>query len=117
MLQVCVHHDDGLAACRGEPRHQRTLMTEVARQANAADAHVCSAERADGVPRPVRAAIVDEDDLEIVLGRVTQYLAQIRVQDVEIAFLVVRWYHDGNHALTPEQSGSLRPAMFVPRGA
>ena len=32
--------------------------------------------------------------------------------DVEIAFLVVRWYHDGNHVVTPEQA-TLAPTCNV----
>ena len=68
MLQIRVHHDDGVAARRREPRHQRALVAEVARQADAANAHVGGAERADRVPCPIRAAVVDDDELEIVLA-------------------------------------------------
>ena len=44
MLQIRVHHDDGVAARGREPRHQRALVTEVARQPYAAHAHVGSAQ-------------------------------------------------------------------------
>ena len=70
-------------------------MAEITRQANAANAHVGGAQRTEDVPGSVRAAVVDDDELEVVLaGGDTHDFAQVRVQDAEIAFLVVRWYYD-----------------------
>jgi hypothetical protein len=40
MLQIGVHHDDGLTARGREARHQCALVSEIARQANAAHARV-----------------------------------------------------------------------------
>ena len=118
MLEIGVHHDDGAAARGGEPGHQGALVTEVARQPDAAHPHIGGAERVQAIPSAVAAAVVDDDELPIAIAeRGIQHLAHVRVQHVEIAFLVVRWYHDGNHSVTLEQSRLLKLAMFVPLGA
>jgi hypothetical protein len=107
MLQVRVHHDDCLRG--GEPRHQRALMAETAtrtpRTRTSADQRRRSHVR--------RAAIVDDDELEPSHRRIHDPRSRTKL---EIAFLVVRWYHDGNHVVTPEQLRLLQLAMFVPAG-
>ena len=104
MLQIRVHHDDGSAARGREPGHQRALMAEVARQANAAHAHVGGAERVDRSQVPSVLPSSTTTSSQSSSPAASQHLAQVRVQRFEIAFLVVRWYHDGNHAVTPKQS-------------
>src|SRR5215207_3322143 len=118
MLQIGVHHDDGSAAGRRDARHQRALMTEIAREPHAAHSDVGSAECADHLPCTVDTAVVDDHELPIAVADLRiQHVANARVQNVKIAFLVIRRYHDGNHAVTPGQSRLLLPAMFVPRRA
>ncbi len=100
MLEVRIHHHDRLAARGREPREQRGLVPEIPRQPHAAHADVHGCERLDRGPSPVTTAVVDDHELPAVgIDGGAEHLAQVRVQDRKIAFLVIRWYHDRNHGV------------------
>ena len=116
MLEVRVHRDHGFAARRREAGEQRVLVAEVARQAHAADSRVALAEPHDRVPRAVRAAVIHDHELPVD-AELVELAEQARVEDVEIAFLVVRWYDDRNHDAPLELRRTLTtiPGVRSPR--
>jgi hypothetical protein len=52
--------------------------------------------RANEVPRLVRRAIIDKDDLIIIAAAVAANLSQTLMQNGDILSLVVTWRHDGD---------------------
>jgi hypothetical protein len=112
VLEVRVHRDHGFAARGREAREQRVLVAEVARQAHAADTGIALAQAHDRVPRAVRAAVVHDHELP-VNAELLELAEQARVENVEIAFLVVRWYDDRNHGAPLEVRSTLTTILEV----
>src|SRR5439155_15224644 len=64
VLQIAVHHDDGVAGGRLEPGRDRCLMAERPRQVDRLDPGILGVQRAQELRRPIGAPVVDEDDVE-----------------------------------------------------
>ncbi len=96
VLQVGVHRHDGSALRCAEAGGQGGRLAEVPAQPQAAHPLIAPRERADRLPRPIDAAVVDEDHLEIepVLIR---HVRDFAVEQLESAALVVEGNHDGGH--------------------
>lgn len=68
-LSVVVQTDHDVAPHLMEARHHRAVLAEVARQVHKHDGGVPLTQLADGVGGVVGAAVVDQDDLMVVLVR------------------------------------------------
>ena len=66
-LAVVVQADDDIAAALVEARHQRRMLAEIARQVDALDMRVGRDQAADRAQGVVGRAIVDKDDLIVIL--------------------------------------------------
>ena len=67
-LAVVVQADDDITAALVETRHQRGMLAEVFRQIHAQHMGVRRHQAADGANGIIRRAVIDEDDLVVILG-------------------------------------------------
>src|SRR6185312_856142 len=64
VLQVAVHRHDDVAAPTRKPGMHRGMLAEVAFEPNRADTRIAAVQALERGKRPVRRAVVDEDELE-----------------------------------------------------
>src|SRR5919106_1492518 len=65
MLEVAVHRDDCIAARKIEPGRERDLMAESSRETDDLEPRIAPVLLHSEPIRPVRAPVVDEDDLPV----------------------------------------------------
>src|SRR4029079_2576843 len=61
VLQVVIHHDDHVAGCMPEPRHDRVVLSSVAAQVDAAELRIQRTGLLKRLPGSVRAGVGDEN--------------------------------------------------------
>ena len=69
VLQVRVHQHDGVAAAVGQPRLDRSLMAEIAREVDDADAAIGGGQLVEDSRALVRRAVVDKNDFIVARAR------------------------------------------------
>jgi len=91
VLSVRVHRDDEFARGLFDAGVERRALSEVARQQHADDFLVFGRQVQDGLPRPVRAAVVDDDHLDRpVDGVVVEHSQYLGDEVGDVVRLVVR---------------------------
>ena len=81
VLQVDVHRHHRRAPGMLDPRGQRGLLAEVAREGNGPDTNVVGVRLANGLERPVATAVINEQDLELSvrqIGDAAQHISHAR---------------------------------------
>jgi hypothetical protein len=82
VLEIGIHQDDRVARGVVDPCRQRGVLAEVPRQAERDDPRVLGAQLREPFEGEVRAAVVDEDELEVERQRVAEG-RQLPVQGLE----------------------------------
>ena len=93
MLQVGVHHDDGLPGGMFQPRAERALVAKIARQADELDPRIAPPQLLQHVQRVVATAVIDKDYLPGKLQGF-QFPANGLVQRLQVLFFVVRRHNN-----------------------
>ena len=63
ILEVVIERDYVAVTCLPDSHQEGIVLTKVAHQADASDAGVRRGSRDDDLPAPIRAPVIDEDDL------------------------------------------------------
>src|SRR5262249_34655589 len=103
VLEVGVHGEDDVAVGRPEAGRQGRRLAEVPPEADAADPVAPPGQVGDDLPRPVGAAVVHEDDLQLEVGPLG-HLDDLPVKGQEAVLLVVNG-NDDRDPLAPLSPG------------
>ena len=94
MLQVRVHHDDGVPARRIEPGGQGDLMAEISGKGIDTHGRIAGRQRVELFERRVPAPVIDEDNAMIQFRNGLQHRLDRLVEEFDDIFLVVTRGHD-----------------------